>query len=495
MKPLRVFAAAFGVEVNTFSPLPTDRRSLEQLWFRPAGSISRAGEPPLVAPQLKWLWELEAKGEVEVVQGLCAGAQPAGPLARLDYEAVRTQILEDLRGGGPFDLILLGLHGATVAHGYDDVEGDLLAAVRAEVGPGVVIGGLLDPHCHLTRQMLRSADLLVAYKEYPHTDIFPAAKRMTDLGMAAARGEIRPVMRAFDCRQISVMHTTREPAKSVIADMAAAEAADSRILDISIAQGFPWGDVADMGMRVWVVADGDAELAADVADRFGRRLVALRGAMRSPMMTADDAIEQLRQLPAGPVVIADSADNPGGGAPSDGTQLLQRLIDADVHDIAMGLIWDPTAVAFCVAAGEGATLSLRVGGKACRFSGRPLDLEVEVTRICRDLEIPFGGGTWPLAVAVAIRAGDLDLVLSSERVQCFHQVVFTGLGIDLTRKRAVIVKSGHHFFTSFSELTSQILYVDQQGVLTDDYASLPYKKVQRPIWPLDADVTPGSLPL
>lgn len=493
MDPVRVFAAGFGVEVNSFSPLPTDRRNLEQLWWCPAGSLDRTASCPLGAPHMESLWAREDAGEVVLHQGLCAGAQPSGPLSQQAYEDVRSILLEDLRQAGPIDAVVMSLHGATVAHGYDDVDGDLLAAVRDAVGPDVVIGALLDPHCHLTALMLASADLLVAYKEYPHTDIFPAAEKLTGLCLAAARGEIAPVMRAFDCRQISVMHTTREPAKAVIAEMTRMEAEDEGLLDISIAQGFPWGDVADMGMRVWAIADGDPALAAGASDRIGRRLVSLRGQMQSPMLSAQAAVDALAGLPPGPVVLADHADNPGGGAPSDGTQLVSRLLASGVDNIAVGLIWDPGAVAICRAAGLGARLSLRVGGKVCRFSGAPLDLEVEVVAIRDDLALPFGGGHWPVGTAVSVRAGGLEIVLSSDRVQCFDRRAFEAMGIDLTAKRAIVVKSGHHFYTSFSQLTDQILYVDQHGVLTNDYASLPYVQVQRPIWPLDPDATPGPL--
>ncbi len=495
MKRLRVFIGAFGAEVNTFSPLVIDHAAFANGSLWRAGQIERSQPAPLAAAPLERAWVLESAGEVEIIQGLCAGAQPGGIVARDAYEALREELLRDLRNAGPLDIVLLGLHGATVAEGYDDVEGDILARARAIVGAEVVVGALLDPHCHLTAAMLRQPDLLMAYKEYPHTDILPVAGRLVDAAVATARGQLKPVMRAWDCRMISVLHTTREPARSMIDELLHVQD-EQGVIDISIAQGFPWGDVADQGCRVWATTDADPMRAAALAERFGGSLVAMRGNTRSPILRASEAIEALRAASPGPVVIADSADNPGGGAPSDATYLLRALMEAGVTDIAAGLFWDPEAVQLCEAAGVGAHISLQVGGKACNLSGDPLDLEVEVTGLKADAWQNFAGGVWKSGRAAAVRSADgVELVMTTRRAQCFDQQAFTQLGIDLKDKRVVLVKSSQHFQASFAGLTDQILYVEGQGALSCDFATLPYKKVSRPIWPLDDDAPPGPLPI
>lgn len=486
---MRIFAAALGAEVNTFSPLLIDRSRFAELWLYPAGTIPRDAEPPLVAAPLRRAWALEAAGEASVVQGLSAGAQPGGLIARATYEALRDKLLADLAAAGPIDIVLLGLHGATVADGYDDCEGDLVARARAIVGPDVTIAALLDPHCHLTPAMLALADVMIAYKEYPHDDIFSTADRLVDLAVAHARGEITPATRAWDCRTIGVFNTYRQPMRALVDDLIAEAAADPAILDISIAHGFPWGDVADLGTRVWVTTDGDETLAAEAAERYGRRIEAIRAACQPVLVSAPDAAAMVHES-GPPLVLAETADNPGGGAPGDATHLVRALLDAGMTGIAAGIFWDPVAVMLCEAAGIGAVLPLRIGGGASRLSGDPLDLEVRVTGLTDDLRQPFGGGQWPSGRAACVETDRLTLILSATRTQCFATEAFTSFGIDLTKKQVVIVKSSNHFEASFRKLSDRIVIVSTPGALTPDPRLLPYLNVTRPIWPLDGDV-PG----
>lgn len=485
---LRIFAAALGAEVNTFSPLPIDRSRFAELWLHPAGTLPRDADPPLIAAPLRRAWALEAAGVAIVTQGLCAGAQPGGLIARATYEALRDELMGDLAAAGPVDIVLLGLHGATVADGYDDGEADLMTRVRAIVGPNVTLAALLDPHCHLSPAMLALADVLIAYKEYPHDDIFATADRLVDLAVAHASGTIKPVMRAWDCRTVGVFNTYRQPMRALVDDLIAETDADPAILDISIAHGFPWGDVADTGTRVWVTTDGDATLAADMVERFGRRIEAIRAACQPVLVSASEAAAMISG-DGPPLILAETADNPGGGAPGDATHLVRALLDAGVSGIAAGIFWDPVAVMLCEAAGVGAILPLRVGGGASRLSGDPLDLEVRVVDITDDLRQPFGGGQWPSGKAVCVETDRLTLILSTTRTQCFATEAFTSFGVDLASRSVVVVKSSNHFEASFRALSDRIVIVSTPGALTPDPRLLPYRKVTRPIWPLDGEVT------
>ncbi len=489
---LRIFVGALGAEVNTFSPLPIDLARFAELWLYPAGTLLREADPPLIAAPLRRAWALEAAGEAVVHQGLCAGAQPGGLIARATYEALRDALLADLDAAGTVDVVLLGLHGATVADGYDDGEADLLTRVRTQVGPGVTIAALLDPHCHLSLAMLSLADVMIAYKEYPHDDIFETADRLVDLAVSHARGEIRPSMCGWDCRTIGVFNTYHEPMRALVDDLIAETAADPAILDISIAHGFPWGDVAELGTRVWVTTDGDEALAADVAERYGRRIETIRAACQPVLVSATDAAAMVRKG-GPPLTLAETADNPGGGAPGDATHLVRALLDAGISGIAAGIFWDPVAVMLCEAAGVGAILPLRVGGGASRLSGDPLDLEVRVVGITDDLRQPFGGGQWPSGKAVCVATDRLTLIISSTRTQCFATEAFTSFGVDLAAMSVVVVKSSNHFEASFRTLSDRIVVVSTPGALTPDPRLLSYTKVTRPIWPLDGEVAGHAL--
>ena len=439
MMPLRIFAAALGAEVNSFSPLPIDRARFAELWLYPAGTLSPANDPPLIAAPLRRAWALEAAGEAVVIQGLCAGAQPGGIVARTTYEGLRDELLADLAAAGPVDIVLLGLHGAMIADGYDDAEADLMARIRDRIGPNVTLAALLDPHCHLSAAMLRHADVMIAYKEYPHDDIMPVADRLVDLAVARARGQVRPVARAWDCRTIGVFNTYRQPMRALVDDLIAETAANPAILDISVAHGFPWGDVADTGTRIWVTTDGDADLAARVAARYGQRIEAIRAACQPVLLPAADAAAlALAHADGPPLILAETADNPGGGAPGDATHLVRALLDAGVTGIAAGIFWDPVAVMLCEAAGVGAVLPLRIGGGASRFSGDPLDLEVRVRGLTHDLRQPFGGGVWPGGRAACVETDRADAHPVGQ-----PRSVFRDRGVRQLRRRSCIEARRH----------------------------------------------------
>ena len=478
---MRVFIACLGTETNTFSSLPTGERTFGDTALFD-GDATRHPPTPFSLPLHIWRAQAEAKGHA-VVEGLCAFAQPAGRTIRRVYEGYRDRILAQAEAALPLDLVLVNMHGAMVAEGYDDCEGDLLARLRAVVGPDTVLGGELDLHCHITPAMLEAATALVTYKEYPHIDIGERADDLFRLCHAAAEGRTQPVMAAHDCRMISMWRTTSEPMRAFVADMKAQEGRDG-ILAVSFGHGFPWGDVAEVGARTLVVADGDKDKAAALAEKLGARLWAMREETRPSAIGIDDAIDRALAVDGGPVVLADVSDNAGGGAPSDSTFILERLIARGVRDAASGLYWDPVAVRFCMEAGEGARLDLRIGGKCGPDSGNPVDLAVTVERIVEGADQTFGQARNRIGDAVWVRArGGLDLVLNSVRTQVFHPDAFTCVGLDPRAKKLVVVKSTQHFHAGFAPIAREILYVAAPGAIAPDFAAIPYTKLAKPYWP------------
>jgi microcystin degradation protein MlrC len=486
---MRIFTASLVTETNTFSPIPTGERSFAERMLR-RGDGSR--QPPTGGniPLIVWRERAERDGH-EVAEGLCAYAAPAGRTLAAAYAKFKAAILEDLRAAMPVDAVMLFMHGAMVAHGQDDCEGDIAAAVRGIVGPGVPIGMELDLHCHLTEAMRTACDVIVAYKEYPHVDAADRAHEVYDLVTRAARGEIRPVMAFHDCRMVDMWRTPVEPMKSFVARMAALEGRDG-ILSVSFGHGFPWGDVADVGAKTVVVADGDEAKARALAARLAAEVFAMRDATHTAHDTVDAAIDAALAAPRGPVVLAEVADNAGGGAPSDSTFVLRRLVERGVRDAAIGYFWDPVAVRFCAEAGEGATLELRVGGKCGPVSGDPVDLVATVRRVVEDhRQTGLSGGTSAMGTAVWIEAGGIDIVLNTARTQPFHPDGFTALGIELARRRIVVVKSTQHFHAGFAPIASAIRYVATPGSIAPDFGSIPYTKRRLPYWPRVADPFAG----
>ena len=477
---MRIFAASLGTETNTFAPIPTDRRAFAESYYPPG---THPATPTLCSAPLVAARAAATAGGHTLIEGTATFAQPAGLVGRATYEGLRDEILGQLQAALPVDVALLGLHGAMVAHGYDDCEGDLIAHAR-RIAPHAVIGVEIDPHAHLTDAMVANADLIIAFKEFPHTDFLARAEELVALCLRAAAGEIAPKAAVFDCRMIGGYMTSREPGRSFVDRIKALEGKDA-ILSISVIHGFQAADVYDVGTKVLVYGDGSAKGAAALAERLGRELISWGDAGVPVHLKTAEAVAEAIRLPGGPVVLADRWDNPGGGVAGDSTFLIAELLKHPEVPSAVGALWDPVAVQFCLAAGPGARMPLRFGGKAAATSGDPIDAEVEVTATTGDLVIPFEQSTVSLGAAAAIRIGQLDVVLASGRAQTFSPAVFTHLGIDLAAKKVVVVKSSNHFHAAFAPIAAAIIYVDCGGPYPPDPARIAYTRIRRPIAPLD----------
>ncbi len=479
---MRVFSGALATETNTFGPMPTSIASFRDRGYFPAGR-----HPNHLLYFSGPLWAARQRGAPngwDLVEGMVAGAQPSGTTTRHAYETLREELLADLRAALPVDMVVLGLHGAMVADGYDDCEGDLLARVRQIVGPGVVVGAELDPHSHLTPEMVASADVLVTYKEYPHTDVLERAYEVVDLCAAMVEKRIKPVAAVVDCEMAVIVHTSRNPARAFVDRIQSMEGKDG-VLSISICHGFPWGDVPEMGTKLLVYTDGDAAKAQKLARQLADELIAMRDALSPAYPGIDEALDQALAHEGGPVVIADSADNAGGGAASDSTFLLRRMIERGISNAAVGPMWDPVAVRIAFDAGQGAKLALRVGGKIGPLSGDPLDLQLTVKALHPNLiQTGLSGTPTPMGDCALVEANGIDILLCTLRNQAMGTDLFTQLGCELAAKKIVVVKSSQHFYASFSKVAKHVIYCDAPGSVARDLNTLPYRKVRRPMWPL-----------
>ena len=475
---MKLFTAGVATESNTFAPMPTGLD--DYTIFRGAPPEDRPTS--FTQPFLVWR-RLAAERGFSVVGSLGASAPPAGPTVRHVWEGFRDEILADLRRAMPVDAVLLNLHGAMVADGYDDCEGDILARVRADRGPAVPVGAELDPHCHVTPLMVEQATVLVLYKEFPHTDFAERADDLFRLVVDAALGRTRPHMALWDCRMIGSYFTTLQPMKGFVDDVKAREGKDG-VLSISPVHGFPYGDVPGNGTKMLVITDARPAEGARLARELGLRWIALRGRTHPPMLTVAQAVEQARRAPGRPVVAADVADNPGGGFPGDSTVVLRALVELGVTDCAFATIWDPIAVTFARAAGPGARLRMRIGGKAGILSGDPLDLDVTVAAVTDDLYQRYAGVGNSLGPAARVTAGGLDIILASRRNQVRSPDVFRGLGLDPLATKLLVVKSTNHFRAEFEKIAAEILYVAPPDV----FSGVPFTRIPRPKWPLDPDV-------
>ena len=479
---MKLFTALLGTETNTFSPFLTGMQNFEQTYLVRNGAH---GENPasIALPLVRWREMAQAKGW-EVAEGLATFAVPAGITIRHVYEELRDEVLDELRAAMPVDVVLLYMHGAMVADGYDDCEGDIAARVRAIVGPDVPIGVELDLHCHLTQLLVDNANAIITYKEYPHVDPPDRAVELFNIIANAAEDKTKPITSLHDCQMIGVYHTTQEPVKSFVAKMQSLEGQDD-ILSISLGHGFPWGDVPDLGTRMLVVTNNQPEKGAALAKELGDEFYAMRDTVQPNYHTIDSSIDAALAIDGGPVVLADVSDNSGGGAPNDSTFFLRRLLERGIENAAIGCIWDPVLVAVAMELGEGVEADLRIGGKMGPMSGDPVDLPVRVGKIVPNASQVFGQGRAKLGDSVALHGPNgIDIVLITHRTQTFSPHVFSNVGIDPTQKKILIVKSMQHFYAGFEPIAAKILHVSTPGTLVPDMAQIPYQRANRNLWPL-----------
>ena len=479
---MRIFTAALALEANTFGPLPSAYRAFTDKTYFPPGQ-----HPDYATLQTAAVWVTRARGKSDgftVIEGSSYAAQPGGTATRDAYERMRDEIIGQVKAAMPLDGVILSLHGAMVADGYLDCEGDILERIRRVTGPKVVIGVELDPHCHLTLKRCTLADVIVLYKEYPHTDFVERGHEVVTLTTRMIRGEITPVKSVWDCRTLAYFPTDRQPMRGLVDSISAMEGKDG-VLSISIGHGFAQGDTPDTGARILVITDNAKAHGDALAERIGRELVALREMIQPKLLKPDDAIDEALAT-KGLVVIADTTDNAGGGAPSDNTTFLHRLIARKVRDSSVAPVWDPMAVRMAFDAGVGARLPFRFGGKTAKTSGKPVDAMVEIVSCTSDSFQSFAGGPVPLGDVATVRTPEgVSAVMISTRAQAMGADLFGNHGITPKTQRILVVKSNQHFFAAFSPLAARVIYATGNGPLTSNPKKLPYRHIQRPIWPLD----------
>ncbi len=494
---MRVFLGGIVTETNTFSPIPTGASEWEVVRDL---AEAHAGSTLLAVRD-----EAAARGD-ELLFGLSAFAMPAGITVRRAYEELREELLAGVRAALPLHAVILPLHGAMVADGFEDAEGDVIERVRAIVGDDAVIGVHIDLHCHLTDRMLRHSDAIVIYKEYPHTDMADRARDLYRIVADTVAGTVRPTMAMVDCRMMGIYPTSAEPMRSFVDAMMAAER-EPGVLSLSLGHGFPWGDVPDSGARMLAVTDGDAAAAERLAEAWARRFYALRHTAGVRPLALDVALERavaVRDRVDGPVVIADQADNAGGGAPADATFVLQRLLERGVENAALALMWDPIAHHLARSAGVGARLHLRLGGKMGPTSGEPLDLDVTVMGLIDGLiqQWPQTDGAYaqPAGDAAHLRVhglvggaqvpGGLDVIVNTRRGQVLGLEPFTAFGIGMESGRILVVKSIQHFYAAYGPVAGEVIYMAASGAVAPIMEQIPLARADLRKYPWIDDPWP-----
>ena len=485
---MRFFVAMLAHETNTFSSIPTDRALFEAHDLRYGGEILEAFRD--TGTCLGGMIDASTRGGVTLVPSLAAAASPAGRVTKAFYAEARDRLLADLRAAGPLDGVLLDLHGAMVVEGVDDGEGDLLRAVRATVGP-LPIAVTLDFHANVTRAMVETATLLHGYKTYPHVDMEARGREATARLADVVAGRLRPTV-AY--RQppmlppIAGQLTTRGPMRRLY-DRAAALERRPGVISVSVFAGFPLADIHDAGLSIYVVTNGDQALADAVADELATAAWAMRREFLHTALPVRDAVARALALDGRPVVLADIADNTGGGAAGDTTEILRELLRVGARPATVACVWDPEAARVCVQAGAGATVTLPVGGKVDPGHGAPVTVTGRV-RTLSDGRFVYKGPMMRnvegrLGATAVLDVNDVKIILISHRRQTLDPEMIRFVGIDPLAEKILVVKSSVHYRAAFEPIARAILEVDAPGLSSSNLGRFAFTRVRRPIFPLD----------
>ncbi|MCL4187628.1 MAG: M81 family metallopeptidase [Rhodobacteraceae bacterium] len=483
----RIFVATLGTETNTFASFPTGLGQFRNYVWSEDG-IARVAPSHTSAPARHWVRRAQEAGW-EVVEGLHARARPSGIVTRGAYEFMRDRILAQLAAAGPVDAVVLNLHGAMVAEGYDDCEADLVTRIRGIAGPRACIAAMLDPHAHIDHVLVGAADIIVILKTYPHVDYVERAEEVFGLVERTLAGEARPVTALFDCRSMGIFPLTRAgPMPGFMQALRAAEGRDG-ILSLSLNHGFPWADVPQAGAKMLAIADGDMALAERAAREFGLRFYDSRAEAALPFTPFEAAIAEARAGGDRPLLLADVADQTGSGAPGDTTHILRALIAAGIRRAAIAVFFDPLAVGICHDAGVGARFTMRIGGKYEPHSGPCLDAEAEVVFLGRDARQSqhTGGDSVLLGDVAVVRVEGIEILMSNRRIGVFVPELFLDHGITIADKQVLVLKNLYKHTDVFAPLVRRQLYVAAPGTSNPDWHELPFRRIPRPIWPLDPD--------
>ncbi|MDP6466922.1 MAG: M81 family metallopeptidase [Pirellulaceae bacterium] len=432
----------------------------------------------------------EALG-IELLPLLSARAQPSGVVQQQSLDTMLGWFLERLEAAMPVDGVLLDLHGAMVSEAHEDAEGAFIEAVRQLVGPDLPVVVTLDLHANITQQMVDLTNVIIGFDTYPHVDMHERGREAIELLARIIRGDILPVQ-AY--RQLPLVTmppmqcTLREPMQSLIQRLHRLED-EAGILTATVSMGFPFADIRDAGVSVLVTTDRDEDLANRKVDELASWLWDLRDDLTPKLTSIEEVMQFVDDHPDdGLTLVADGSDNPGGGAPCDGTVALHAMIEVGFQGGAVGVLFDPETAAQAHQAGVGKTIHVRLGGKTDDKHGAPVTGDAYVRSLSDGSFVHqgpmFHGVLDHLGPTATLVIGGVEVVVASQRRQCLDVEMLRIAGIEPTHRRLLVVKSAVHFRADFGPLAAHIFDADTPGIHRPDFAMFNYRRLREPIYPL-----------
>ena len=488
----RVGVMGFIHESNTFSVTPTTYEHFEQI------SLTRGKE--LIERwtggkhELSGFLEGAESNGLEPVPLVAAFAMPSGAVVRETFEAIAEQTIDALKAAMPVDGLYLGLHGATVSEEFPDADGEMARRMREVVGPDVPVVMTLDLHANVSPGMVANADATTIYRSNPHLDQKARGLEAASLLGRTLRGEIRPVQ-ALECPpliiSIAKQYTDEDPAKGLYEDVESVLKWPG-ILSASVAMGFYYADVEEMGATFLAVADYDRDLARKAARWMAQRAWDRREEFRAELPSAAEAVAMAMEAAEAPVVLLDIGDNVGGGSPGDSTLILAEIV-AQKASNAMVVLFDAESVARCVEAGVRNQVNLQVGGKTDGRHGSPVSVQGRVRMISdgifQEPEVRHGGwGSFDQGVTAVVETPEQHtLILTSVKMAPVSLEQVKSLGVKPESKKILVAKGVIAPRAAYNPVAARTILVDTPGATCVNPAGFTFHHRRRPIYPLELE--------
>lgn len=498
----RIALLGFMLESNAFSPVAEEAEFRQKLWLEGPELLSdaRSPMPRDVGGMVGFCREMDETGGWNPVPLVVTSATASGPVDQAFFDRLLARIEAELSAALPLDGVYIEAHGAATATVDPDPDASLFRLVRRIVGPACPIVATLDLHANVSLEMVAETDLLIAYLTNPHIDMIErgaeAARAMRELlaGTRTAKAFVKvPILPPS-----VALHSDRGPYGEAIAK--GQSRLGGSILNVSVLGNFSFGDTPKNGMSVIVTSRGDQDAADALAHELAADLWAGRHRLRADLLSIEEATRRMAEVVADPslppLLLADVADNPGGGGRGNTTAILASFLAAGLEGVAFAIHCDPPLAAEAHRQGAGSRFLARLNRDETEPTSKPLAVEAVVMGLS-DGEVigrrgMMGGRLRSLGPTAWLRLdGRIDLVIVSIRHQLLDTAMIEHLGLEVRKLRGIVAKSRGHFRAGFDDIfdDGQILEVDGPGLVTPMVTRIGWRNVPRPIWPLDPDMS------
>ena len=482
---MRIAIGGFQHETNTFAPSKADFDAFARGGGWPPLSSGADLFDAVAGINLPIAGFIDAmKGSThQLVPTAWAAASPSAHVTKDAFERIAGMILSGLEAALPVDAVYSELTGALQAQHLDDVDSELLARVRSRVGGGIPVVASLDLHANVTQRMLQQADVLIAYRTYPHVDMADTGARVAAFLRRRLDGAARPTLAAARVPfliPLQAQSTMLEPASSLYAELARLE---DGLAALSFTPGFPAADFPECGPMVFAYAD-DPKAAERAAMRMAALVEEAEADFDCPVYAPDECVKRAMQIAARasrPVVIADTQDNPGAGGDSDTTGMLRALVANRAPQAALGLMVDAQAARAAHAAGQGATIEIDLGGKSRIPGDAPFRARYRVERLSDGRFTCTGpfyrGARMTLGQCALLSVDGVRVIVASDKPQMADQEMYRFVGIEPREQKILVNKSSVHFRADFAPIAEEILVAKAPGPMLADPGEYPWRRL------------------